>query len=159
MRITDTSLKNWIHAAAEATNEFAEQALGIKESCNIEIINDMSCRDMAGSSLLLHSSDTSIKVGFFSSDVVLMKIAKLILDIPSADELSRNDMIDAINEIINIISGGVKRRLNDQASGGISLGLPSFIEADYHDCKKNEETLFARMLIAEMPILLLASVV
>lgn len=155
MRTTETSLQDWILAASEATNEFAEQALGIRGSSNIEMMNDTSCRDMAGSSLLLHCSDMSVKVGFFSSDVVLMTIAKIILDVPSEDELSREEMIDAINETINIISGGVKRRLNDLANGGISLGLPLFIEADY-DCKKNKGALFARMLIGEMPVLLLA---
>ncbi len=151
-------LKDWINAAAEATNDFAAQALGVEQSiatCGIEIIDEPSCSDLEGSCLQLTCGETSIKVCFLSGEDILMKIARIMLAISSEDELSKKDMIDAIKEAINIISGGIKRRLNEQFIGGITLGLPLFMKREFMN-EEHENRVIAKIVVAEMPVFLIA---
>ena len=42
------------------------------------------------------------------------------------EEVSDADIADAVGELVNIVAGGVKQRMQD-AAGGLRLGLPVFI--------------------------------
>jgi CheY-specific phosphatase CheX len=60
-------------------------------------------------------------------------------------------MIDAIKEVINIISGGIKCRLNDQISGGITLSIPFFLDGKEAQ-EKNQGALIENIIISGRPL-------
>ena len=157
---TTHALMDWLNATNDTIGEHLGPMLGVEhlvDSHRMDLINDSDIDAIMGSYLLLNCANThSIKVSFLSSEDVLMQIAKKILGLSPTDELSRDDMIDAIKEVINIISGGVKSRLNHQVSGGIALGLPFFVDKT-DDFPKSEDTLFGKIIISGMPIYLSVS--
>ncbi len=154
------ALTDWLNATCDTVSEYIGPMLGDEHS--IEVNNmayDDSCPVDAimGSCLLLTCDNHSgIKVSFLSNDDVLMQIAKKMLGMPSNDSLEREEMKDAIKEVVNVISGGVKSRLNSQISGVITLGLPSFVDST-HSLQKNEHHLFQKITISGLPIVLSVS--
>ena len=151
MTMTQESV-GWIKVAVEATNEFARQALCFEEhvsSSNMGLMEEET--PLSGSYLMLTCGEFQMEIGFLSSEKILMEIARILFVVTPEEVLPREDMIDAIKEVINIISGGVKCRLNDQISGGITLSIPFFLEGkDVQE--KNQDALIENIIVAGMPV-------
>lgn len=149
-------LERFIVAAVEAMSDFSIQMLGAEDSIDpdsMEPIKEWDSHACLGSYLPLNCGEDLIEVGFMSSEDVLRVIVKRMLELSGEEDLPRDDMIDATKEIINIISGGIKCRLNEKVDGGILLGLPSFSEKPCCDLKKNN-TLVGKLHVANMPVFL-----
>lgn len=150
------ALDSWIHAAAEAAHDFSGQMLGLDESDNVydikRVYDDVS-DSLPGSCIALSCGEDLIEISFLSQEEVLTKIGRLMLVMSPEEELRREDMMDAIKEAINIISGGVKCRLNNEVTGGILLGLPTYSEQKkIHNTGK--ESIAGMIHVANMPVLL-----
>ena len=153
---TSYALEDFINAAAEAVGDFAGQMLGADNPIQfnkLEQMKEEKYHTLLGSYLALNCGDQLIKVYFLSSEEVLMNLVKRMLAMSPDEPLAREDMIDAIKEIINIISGGIKCRLNDHVNGGILLGLPSFIEGKSMQTKENGR-ITGQLFVAGMPVFL-----
>lgn len=155
--LSTQTLDVWMSAASEAVNDFSVQMLGIEELnyfSNLEQINEELFVSLAGSYIQLNCGDSLVEVAFLSSDDVLLKIGKLMHKVAPADQLFRDDMIDAIKEVVNIISGGIKSRLNGQIEGGILLGIPMFSD-NLQTYKQAKESLSGVVHLDDMRIYLL----
>lgn len=149
------ALQEWIHAEAEAVADFSQEILGIPisiDAADIEWTDKELCQSFMGAYLELSADEEKIKIFFLSNEEVLMTLAKLMLLISPQDTLSQEDMMDAIKEVVNIISGGIKSRMNERMSGRLLLGLPSFSEKNVIPHQK--EVLIGKVLVANMPLFL-----
>lgn len=122
-------LKDWLTAMSEATAETASQTLSCESSadgCETKEQIDLP-DDVSGSFLTLFTEKDSVQVGIVANKKSLENMAKAMLCMGPEETVATADITDAIGEIINIVAGGVKRRLNEP-TGGIKLGLPMFVE-------------------------------
>ena len=150
------TLKEWMAATAEATCESASQMLAIQsnpDNASYKEDGKDLPENAQGSFISLVSEADTVQVGFLSTKEGLALLAKAMLGMTPEDELSDSDMTDAVGEIINVVAGGVKRRLND-STGGMKLGLPMFIEGKvaYGD---SQEMMAAHILLGSVPVHLL----
>lgn len=120
------SIDNWLTAMIEATDETATQTLGFESVAGKHTIGEQPV-DKPGSFISLASENDSVQIGLVSNKEGLELLAKSMLGMTPEEEIAQADITDAVGEIINIVAGGVKRRLNEQA-GGMKLGLPMFID-------------------------------
>lgn len=123
------SLKDWLNAVVEASSETAAQPLGLQSVTEAVALNpDQKIPESSwGSFLPLHSDDESVQIGLVTdrSGFVILSQAMLQMT-PDHPDLTADDISDAVGEIVNVIAGGVKRRLSGKAK--ITLGLPLFVK-------------------------------
>lgn len=146
----------WIDVIAESANDYARQTLFedlLHDSMSKNKNTGNNFTPLSGSYLLLTANKSDIEWGFLSDESVLMDLARTILSVSPEVIIPRLDMMDAINEVINIISGGVKSRVNDQITGGIVLGIPYFLEGGVVQ-KKIQQGAIETIDFAGMPVTL-----
>lgn len=134
------NLSTWLDASISAFYDFGVQNFFIEEHSGPQInyLNLLDeIKDLNGSSIELNMNGNKVNVFFLSRQETLDYIAKRILCNDENEQLDAADVVDAINELTNIIAGGVKNRLSAEVEGEILLGLPSCIDK----CFINEEQL------------------
>ncbi|CAM3030551.1 chemotaxis protein CheX [Legionella worsleiensis] len=150
----------WVSVIAESANDYAAQALFADQMPVLMNKNDTSANNptlLSGSFLMLTANEGQIELGFLANEPVLMDLARIILSVSPEDTvISQLDMMDAINEMINVISGGVKSRVNHQIPGGILLGIPYFLDGDVVKEKIKHATV-ETLDFAGMPVTLYVS--
>ncbi len=79
-----------------------------------------------GAYLGLVAADEPIQVGILVDTGGCQHLAKLLLGMaPTDEDLAQSDVSDAMCEIINIIAGGLKRRVSERMK--VTMGLPIFV--------------------------------
>ena len=82
---------------------------------------------MEGAYLGLASSEGPIQVGLAASSAGCQAFARALMSMePDAPPLSAADVADAVCEIVNMLSGGVQRRIRQKFGLEFQLGLPIF---------------------------------
>ncbi len=106
-----------------------------------------------GAYLGLVAADEPIQVGILVDTGGCQLLAKLLLGMEAGDEdLAQADVSDAMCEIINIVAGGLKRRVSERMK--VTLGLPIFVAG--HPLPNQQQEVDARALrIASVPVSLL----
>jgi len=106
-----------------------------------------------GAYLALVARDEPIQVGLLCDPAGCQVLAKALLGMDSADEnLPGTDVSDAMCEIINIVAGGLKRRVSGELP--VTLGLPMFVAG--HPLPNQQQEIWARELkIGPVPVNLL----
>lgn len=149
------SLKDWMAAMIEATCESATQMLSIESKADTAELNEgaVSVPDgVLGSFISLVSEADTVQTGFLSNKEGLAILAKAMLGMTPEEEISDSDRTDAVSEIINVVAGGVKRRLNE-ITGGMKLGLPMFIEGKVAH-GESQEVITAKLVLGSVPVYL-----
>jgi CheY-specific phosphatase CheX len=80
-----------------------------------------------GAHIALVGERETAQLGLISSQEGCWNLARAFLGMERDESLSEEDMADALEEIINILAGGVKRRLIALDSS-LKMGLPFFIQ-------------------------------
>jgi hypothetical protein len=79
-----------------------------------------------GAYLSLVTPEEPIQVALLAAPADCQVLAKALLGMEAADEdLPGGDVSDAMCEIINIVAGGLKRRVSERMA--VTLGLPMFV--------------------------------
>jgi Chemotaxis phosphatase CheX len=106
-----------------------------------------------GAYLGLVAEDEPIQVGILVEASGCQLLAKLLLGMEPADEdLAQSDVSDAMCEIVNIVAGGLKRRVSERMK--VTMGLPIFVAG--HPLPNQQQEVLARGLqIATVPVSLL----
>lgn len=122
----------WKKTAIEAIHEYASMSLSalssFDSSLSDEISSDVDAEHLPGSIMTLTTKDKPVVIGMSADNMVLTALAKAITQSAEQAELNRAEVQDAMNEMLNVVCGGVKRRLNDTIPGGITLGIPEFYQ-------------------------------
>jgi hypothetical protein len=96
-----------------------------------------------GAYLGLVAQEEPIQVGILVDSAGCQLLAKALLGMEPADEdLPAPDVSDAMCEVINIIAGGLKRRVSGKMQ--VTLGLPIFVSG--HPLPNQHQTVVARQL-------------
>lgn len=116
---------HWQEAIAQSANEIAMYALGELETRvehPIAVTHDVSCS--AGAHIPLLGGSQPLELAIVSSPDGCEALARAMLG--TDGPLTPAEIADALGELVNMLAGGVKRRL--QAHGTeLELGLPIFI--------------------------------
>jgi hypothetical protein len=109
---------------ADASTELA-LSLGID---GVELLgwHDVPPTGMAGAYIPLLAEDQTLQLALLASPAGCADLARLLLGMEPGESVSDADIADAVGELVNIVAGGVKQRMQE-ATGGLRLGLPVFI--------------------------------
>lgn len=79
-----------------------------------------------GAYIAILSEQNSVHLGLTATPSGCRALARGLLGMRTADSPSDKDVVDSVSEVINILAGKVKSRLNGR-DGKLHLGLPMFI--------------------------------
>ncbi len=114
-------IKLWMDALVSATNELATTSLGFEEG---SVNEEPDCEFAAGSCIALVGEEGSLQMGLGASQENAMKLGRALFGMePDEEDLSEQDLGDALGEIVNVVAGGVKTRMSEHAVS-MQLGLP-----------------------------------
>ena len=118
------TVSDWVAAMADASTELA-LSLGID---GLELLgwHEVPPTGMAGAYIALLGEDQTLQLAMLATPDGCADLSRLLLGLEPADEVSDTDVADAVGELVNIVAGGVKQRMQDSA-GTLRLGLPVFI--------------------------------
>jgi hypothetical protein len=135
----------WVVAMAEASTELA-LSLGIDA---VEVLgwHDVPPTGMAGAYIPLLAEDQTLQLALLASPAGCADLSRLLLGMGADDDVSAADIADAVGELVNIVAGGVKQRMQDPdgigTGGGLRLGLPVFIHGYVQPTQQLEVSLAA----------------
>jgi hypothetical protein len=118
-----TAVSDWVAAMADASTELA-LSLGMDA---VELLgwHDVPPTGMAGAYIPLLAEDQTLQLALLATPAGCADLSRLLLGMEPAEEVSDADIADAVGELVNIVAGGVKQRM--QGSASLRLGLPVFI--------------------------------
>jgi CheY-specific phosphatase CheX len=120
------NLEHWMDAAAAAAEDVASQALGLESSASVD---ESAAPTGFGAFVALSGGDDKVQVGVMLDQAGGEALARALLGMPEDEDFaSEGDLADAFGEIVNMVAGGVKTRMNEQVPG-IQLGLPLCVKS------------------------------
>lgn len=114
----------WLDAARVAVVDIARQALGCGAVCGEDAPLP---HDLAGALIPIVSNLPPVQIGLFASQAGCELLARALLGSGPQETLTRAEMVDAMGEIVNMLSGNVKARVARYANHA-ALGLPTFLQ-------------------------------
>jgi len=118
----------WIAALISSAGELASEALHVAQELDGPTADTLP-RGQAGAYVALVGDEENLQFGVVAQPAVCDAVARALLMLEPDEELSGDDMADALSEVANIVGGGVKRRLATR-DRSLKLGLPVFITGD-----------------------------
>jgi len=118
---------DWLEALQAEFEVLAKGSLGFPS-----VVRGASCEeppaDMEGAYLaLIPTEGPSCQVGLVSTSEGCRAFANALLGSAAPDgPLSAADVADAVCEVVNMLAGGVQRRLRQKSDLTLGLGLPTF---------------------------------
>ena len=113
----------WLEAARSAIIDIGRQALG--SVVGFGKLTSLPT-ESAGALIPIVSNRDPVQIGLFSSQSGCEVLARSLLGSDPGDKLSRADIVDAMGEVVNMLSGSVKSRVAHYATHA-ALGLPTFV--------------------------------
>lgn len=123
--ISQIAAAEWMNALEESAREVALTALGFSE-CTTERDCGAPPPELFGAYLPLGTTFQPVQIGLLSGERGCQALAKALLGLtPLDDDLPLPDVGDAVSEVLNMLAGGLKRRLAGRLE--LKLGLPLFL--------------------------------
>jgi CheY-specific phosphatase CheX len=120
-------MSEWMDALHDTTREVATTALGF-EGSEILKVSAATPDGLEGAYLALVGQADSIQIGLASSEEGCQALSRALLAMEAdAPDVEPADVADAMCEIVNIVAGGIKTRVNGKVPP-IKLGLPIFVK-------------------------------
>jgi hypothetical protein len=120
------NIERWMDVAAAAAEDVASQALGLEASASTD---ESSAPSGFGAFVALSGGDDKVQVGLMLELAGAEALARALLGMAEDEAFgSEGDLADAFGEIVNMLAGGVKTRMNEQIPG-IQLGLPLCVKS------------------------------
>jgi CheY-specific phosphatase CheX len=120
-------LSEWVSAACESLEEVSQATLGFDDFARVETHAGRPPNMAAGYvGLVSDANALQIAVGAELAHCRALAAVLLGMEPEEAEDLGEGDVGDAMGEMINVVAGGVKKRLAER-DGGLKLGLPLFL--------------------------------
>ena len=113
----------WLEAARSAILDIGRQALG--SVVGFGRLTELPAAS-AGALIPIVSDRDPVQIGLFSSEAGCEAVARALLCSEPGDVLTRPEIVDAVGEVLNMLSGSVKSRVAHYATHA-ALGLPMFV--------------------------------
>lgn len=123
---TPLAITEWLVELEGAMLEVATAALGFPDAEIIE--KGLKVTDNLGGAYLSLTGDIdTVQIGVTTDPEGFQRIAKALLGMePTDEDLTAPDMADAVCEVVNVLAGIIKRRIQGKLSR-LALGLPIFV--------------------------------
>ena len=116
----------WLRALEAELVVLAKDALGLPPVC-VTARGDAPPASMEGAYLGFVSCEGAYQIGLAATPAGCQAFARgLLSSAPSDPQLPQADVADAVCEIVNMLAGGVQRRLRQLCGLQVGLGLPTF---------------------------------
>lgn len=123
--MSDLPVAEWQQAAVEVASEIIKNVLAF-EQCSpperIAAIGD----GRRGAYVPILSGDYSLHVGIVSDDSGCANLTRALLGMTCDEQVTQDDIHDAVGEIANMVAGGVKTKVTARGTA-VQIGLPIFI--------------------------------
>jgi Chemotaxis phosphatase CheX len=119
-------LNDWLEAMKKSASEFAQTTLGLPGIVVSPESDSLSWEDTIGAYVPWVSDDQSVQIGLITTPENCYQLARSLLGLTENDELTEEDMADAVREIVNILAGMSKSIIGGNVSAS-NMGLPVFI--------------------------------
>jgi hypothetical protein len=119
-------ISDWLGAAVDATLLFAQKTLPIREYRILQQKDLPEATDIMGVYVPVISQDDAALLGLLANAEGMTELVRSFLQLGSEAELSNDDLVDALKEILNILSGILKQQMFGQKPIQ-RRGLPIFI--------------------------------
>ena len=131
--------EDWLNEMLAATLVVVKTSLSA-DNCSVKVNdNGFSLNDISGAYMPLIGEKDAVLIGLLSNQKGIQALARSFSGLkPEEEELSREDRIDAIRELLNIISGLLKGQMLERNPVHRS-GLPIFIDG-YFELTKSQES-------------------
>lgn len=128
MSITATDTTEWLHAMSAATSEVFEGIFG-SGACEVSESSGYNPTQKYGAFISLVGDTASLQIGISCSEADSKTLAGAFvgMEAEELDELEKDDIVDGLCEIINIVAGVAKSKMDNQVSI-FKLGLPTMVE-------------------------------
>ncbi|MCP4602583.1 MAG: chemotaxis protein CheX [Proteobacteria bacterium] len=121
------SAREWLDASIIAAKELAQIALGL-DGAELISIREGLPGESDSAYIALVGEKSSAQIGIASDAEGCQQIARTLLGMePDEEDLSEEDVADAIGEIANILAGQIKTLMAEK-SIDVVLGMPIFIQ-------------------------------
>jgi hypothetical protein len=127
-------IDDWLEASEQALLEVALAALSAPDGHVLARAAE-SPSSMSGAYVSLISDEEVAHVGVCAKDERLRALAGGLLG--PAESLSAADLTDAVGEIVNMLAGGVKRRLAE-SNPGLRIGLPMWVRGNLEATERQQ---------------------
>jgi CheY-specific phosphatase CheX len=122
------SLDEWIQALTDSAGEIASTSLGygqcqVKEKESVDSLLSLTAPNLVGAYISVLSHEHSLNLGLLADASGCENLAKALLGMDAQETLPEEDVTDSLREIVNILAGGVKRRMSERENT-LQLGLP-----------------------------------
>lgn len=114
----------WLSAIRDSALDVITTSLGFQDG-DISAMFGAAPNDVPGAYLPIVGSKQSMYVGWTAGERDRQTLARAFLGMSESDELSDGDVADALGELVNILGGGVKRRMLAHVAG-LAIGLPFY---------------------------------
>jgi CheY-specific phosphatase CheX len=123
--VTDLAVAEWQQAAVDVVSSIGTDVLAFESCSQPSIVGEVGLESQ-GAYVPILSGDHSLHVGVVSSEDGCHVLTRALLGMAPDEEVSADDVHDAVGEIANMVAGGVKTKV---VSRGVDaqLGLPIFI--------------------------------
>jgi CheY-specific phosphatase CheX len=117
-------IERWLDALTESIEELAEMNLGMEVGEAVKL--EEPAHDVQSRASIELKSDGGCWLVSIAADANgCQRLARALLGMEEGEEdLSTRDVEDAFGEVLNILAGGLKKRLS-ASEGKIDLGLPT----------------------------------
>ena len=151
---TRISKQDWLNEMSDATFELSQTILGIDDYAVKTKEPHFPQDDVLGTYIPLVGEGDAVLIGILSNQQGMQELARSFLGLePGDNELTKEDMVDAVGEVLNILCGIVKRRIIDRRPV-LWTGMPNFIEGNI-ELTKNQESACALVEIGTVKIYLI----
>lgn len=143
--------QEWLDVLMSVTKEFAVDTLGF-ESYETKGRKDGPPDPGIGTYIPLVGASASLEMGIVSTDQGCRHLSGALLGMDSAESenMGEDDMVDAFGEIINIVAGVVKQRVNEEDST-FNLGLPILVKGQIR-AMEHQRTAVADVVTGNIPV-------
>ena len=112
-------LEAWLDVLVLAANELAVETLGFEAGC-VVARNSTVAANLTSSCIALVGEESVLQLGFAATMKDCSLLSSALLGLCPEEELSHEDMVDALGELTNVLAGLVKTRL----ASTLRIGLP-----------------------------------
>jgi len=134
---TVVELEHWLEAMRSAAEELVSVALASHTYEYVPGRNDIPWKQTIGAYVPIVANNFSVHLGLLSSPDGCHSIARSLLNRPEDEKVSEEDMADAIREVVNILGGMTKTRIEGDIPRS-TLGLPIFINGHVQITREQE---------------------
>ena len=141
MNDTVIELNEWLNALSESAVELLTETLGF-ESGSFSDGSDELAEGLCGAYISLLGEDSALELGIVSDAEGCEAMAQALLGLEPGDgeDLSEADVADAVNEVVDIVAGGVKTRMVER-DPTLKMGLPVFVEGRIKNSASQESAI------------------